>query len=242
MKDRVGNNRTKTRTVIILGTKDESSESKKLASISKDSVSNKVSHDKSLYTSDADSSTGSPSKSSTKEQRQLNFSLFEASYTYPLYMQAMMTGKSLVEEQLASMAHAVEKLSKTFEEKDMQIETLVSKLESQNIGETSQANNSKSDQNPQMGESAKVYFSFPTLETYSFSLDGLKMLQLSLICRRSLPDLSLNGSKACKECNFIKIPEKVIVQLLILADMGHKVLNSSAQRRRVESIKFKHSK
>ncbi|KAL3504131.1 hypothetical protein ACH5RR_033972 [Cinchona calisaya] len=34
----------------------------------------------------------------------------------------------------------------------------MSKLESQNIGEASQANNNKSDQNPQMDKSARVYF------------------------------------------------------------------------------------
>ncbi|KAL3529913.1 hypothetical protein ACH5RR_009235 [Cinchona calisaya] len=85
-------------------------------------------------------------------------------------------------------------------------------------------------------------FSFPTLETNSFSLDGLKMLQLLLICRRSLLDLSLNGSKVRRECSFSKLPRKVVVQFLILADMGHKVLNSSAQRRRVKSIEFNRSK
>ncbi|KAL3522745.1 hypothetical protein ACH5RR_015579 [Cinchona calisaya] len=70
----------------------------------------------------------------------------------------MMMGASSVEEHLASMARAVEKLSKTIKEKDLQITALVNKLESQNIGETNQVNNNKSDQNPQMDDSAKVYF------------------------------------------------------------------------------------
>ncbi|KAL3506359.1 hypothetical protein ACH5RR_031741 [Cinchona calisaya] len=69
MTDRVGNNRTKTRTIITLGAKNESSESKKLDLISEYSMSNEVSHDKSLYASDADSCTGSSSKSFTKKQR-----------------------------------------------------------------------------------------------------------------------------------------------------------------------------
>ncbi|KAL3500085.1 hypothetical protein ACH5RR_039178 [Cinchona calisaya] len=85
--------------------------------------------------------------------------MFKASYTYPLYMQVMMMGASSIEEQLVSMACAVEKLSKTIEEQDLQIAALVSELEPQNIRKTSQANNNKSAQNPQMDESAKVYFS-----------------------------------------------------------------------------------
>ncbi|KAL3507476.1 hypothetical protein ACH5RR_032858 [Cinchona calisaya] len=82
---------------------DESFESKKLASISDDFMSNEVSHDKSRYAFDAASSTRSLSKSPIMEQSQLDSALFETSYTSPLYMQAMMTGAS-VEEKLTSMA------------------------------------------------------------------------------------------------------------------------------------------
>ncbi|KAL3537722.1 hypothetical protein ACH5RR_001088 [Cinchona calisaya] len=116
------------------------------------------SDDASLYASDADSSTRFLSKSHVKEQKKLDSALLEASYISSLYMQAMMTGASSVEEQLASMGRAVEKLSKTIEENDLQITALVSKLKFQNIGETSQVNNNKSDKNPQMDDSAKIFF------------------------------------------------------------------------------------
>ncbi|KAL3510000.1 hypothetical protein ACH5RR_029401 [Cinchona calisaya] len=80
---------TRTQTVITLGArKDESSESKKLASILEDSVSNEISLDKSQYVFHIDSSTGSPSKSPTKEQKKLDSALFEALYISLLDMQA----------------------------------------------------------------------------------------------------------------------------------------------------------
>ncbi|KAL3507518.1 hypothetical protein ACH5RR_032900 [Cinchona calisaya] len=70
MTDRVGDDHTKTRIVIVLGTrKDESSESKKLASISEDFVSNEVSHDKSSYDSNVNSSTRIPFKVSYKRAK-----------------------------------------------------------------------------------------------------------------------------------------------------------------------------
>ena len=53
-------------------------------------------------------------------------------------MQAMTTGAATVEEQLATMARAIEKLTKTVEEKDLQIASLMNKLEAQNVGDTSQ--------------------------------------------------------------------------------------------------------
>ncbi|KAL3519007.1 hypothetical protein ACH5RR_021596 [Cinchona calisaya] len=85
MTDHIGDDWTRTQTVITFGVrKHESSESKKLASILEDSMSNEVSHDKSLNVSDADSNTGSPSKSLMKEQRQLDSALFEVSYTSSL--------------------------------------------------------------------------------------------------------------------------------------------------------------
>ncbi|KAL3515954.1 hypothetical protein ACH5RR_022856 [Cinchona calisaya] len=65
----IGDDRTRTQTIITLGArKDESFESKKLASILEDSVSNEVSHDKSPYAFDTDLSTGSRSKSPTKSR------------------------------------------------------------------------------------------------------------------------------------------------------------------------------
>ncbi|KAL3506801.1 hypothetical protein ACH5RR_032183 [Cinchona calisaya] len=130
--DHFGDNQTRTRTIITLGArKDESSESKKLASISENSMSNEILHDKSYASS--------------------------------------------VEEQLAAMACVVEKLSKTIKENDLKIVALVSKLESQNIGETSQVNN-KSDPNPQMDESAKVYFGSSSRHTMDDSMNLLAIV------------------------------------------------------------------
>ncbi|CAL5443782.1 unnamed protein product [Camellia sinensis] len=55
-------------------------------------------------------------------------------------MQVMTTGTTLVEEQLATMARAIEKLTKTIEKKGLQIASLMNKLEAQNVGKTSQDN------------------------------------------------------------------------------------------------------
>ncbi|KAH7850616.1 hypothetical protein Vadar_000484 [Vaccinium darrowii] len=53
-------------------------------------------------------------------------------------MQAMTTSAVTVEEQLATMARAIEKLTKTMEEKDLQIASLMNKLKAQTVGDTSQ--------------------------------------------------------------------------------------------------------
>ncbi|KAG5554561.1 hypothetical protein RHGRI_012206 [Rhododendron griersonianum] len=86
--------------------------------------------------SDADSSSGlrsGSSPSSPKRSESPNHS--ESSYS--VAMQAMTTGAATVEEQLSNMARAIEKLTKTVEDKDLQIASLMNKLEAQNMGGTS---------------------------------------------------------------------------------------------------------
>ena len=55
----------------------------------------------------------------------------------------MATDTTFVEEQLAEMARVIAKLTKTVEEKDMQIASLINKVEAQvqNMGESSQGLN-----------------------------------------------------------------------------------------------------
>ncbi|KAL6138284.1 hypothetical protein ACLB2K_063567 [Fragaria x ananassa] len=48
-----------------------------------------------------------------------------------IHMQVMVTGASTIEEQVANLMGAVQKLTKTVEEKDLQIVELYSRLESQ---------------------------------------------------------------------------------------------------------------
>ena len=57
-----------------------------------------------------------------------------------MIMSVMTTVTTSVEEQLAGMAHAIAKLTKTVGEKDMQIVSLINKVEAQvqNMGESSQ--------------------------------------------------------------------------------------------------------
>ncbi|KAH7852825.1 hypothetical protein Vadar_029728 [Vaccinium darrowii] len=87
--------------------------------------------------SDADSSTGSHSGSSPSSPKHSE-SPSRSESSYSMAMQAMTTGATTVEEQLATMARAIEKLTKTVEEKDLQIASLMNKLEAQNVGDTSQ--------------------------------------------------------------------------------------------------------
>ena len=58
-------------------------------------------------------------------------------------MPIMTADTTFVEEQLAEMAHAIAKLTKTIEEKDMQIASLLNKVETQvqNTSESSQGFN-----------------------------------------------------------------------------------------------------
>ena len=58
-------------------------------------------------------------------------------------MSVTAAGTTSIEEQLAKMARAIAKLTKTVEEKDMQIASLINKVEAQvqNMGESSQGLN-----------------------------------------------------------------------------------------------------
>ncbi|KAH7843992.1 hypothetical protein Vadar_023234 [Vaccinium darrowii] len=124
--------------VATLPTKKKDEEgSQKLPSNAENSVSGSLSPRPSRSVSDADSSTGSHSGSSPSlPKRSESPSRSESSYS--VAMQAMTTGAATVEEQLATMARAIEKLTKTVEEKDLQIASLMNKLEAQNVGDTSQ--------------------------------------------------------------------------------------------------------
>lgn len=55
-------------------------------------------------------------------------------------MLIMTTGTTFVKEQLAKMAHVIAKLTKTVEKKDLQIDSLMSKVETQaqNMGKSTQ--------------------------------------------------------------------------------------------------------
>ena len=66
----------------------------------------------------------------TKED---NYSNHSKSFTFPFLMTmlVMATDTTSVDEQLAEMAHAIAKLTKTVEEKDMQIASLINKVKTQ---------------------------------------------------------------------------------------------------------------
>ena len=95
----------------------------------------------SCFITNANSSTdpcfGSPTEMSNKE----NYSNHSEYFTFPflMTMSIMTTDTTSIEEQLAEMARAIAKLTKTVEEKDMQITFLINKVEAQvqNIGESS---------------------------------------------------------------------------------------------------------
>ncbi|KAH7859842.1 hypothetical protein Vadar_006138 [Vaccinium darrowii] len=112
--------------------------SQKLPSNAKNSVSGSLSPRPSRSISDANSSTGSYSGSSPSSPKSSE-SPSRSESSYSVAMQAMTTGAGTVEEQLATMARAIEKLTKTVEEKDLQIASLMNKLEAQNVGDTSQS-------------------------------------------------------------------------------------------------------
>ena len=94
---------------------------------------------------EANSSTGSHSGSPTGMSKNENYSNHSNSFTFPfsMTMLVMATGTTSVEEQLAEMAHVIAKLTKTVEEKDMQIASLINKVEVQvqNMGDSSQGLN-----------------------------------------------------------------------------------------------------
>ena len=94
---------------------------------------------------EANSSTGSHSGSPTGMSKKENYSNRSNSFTFPfsMTMSVISTDTTSVEEQLAEMARAIAKLTKTVEEKDMHIASLINKVEAQvqNTGESSQGLN-----------------------------------------------------------------------------------------------------
>ncbi|KAH7840531.1 hypothetical protein Vadar_018136 [Vaccinium darrowii] len=121
----------------LLKKKKDEEGSQKLPSIAENSVSGSLSPRPSRSVSDANSSTGPHSGSSPSSPKRLELS-GRSNSSYSMGMQVMTTGAATVEEQLATMARAIEKLTKTVEEKDLQIASLMNKLEGQNVGDTSQ--------------------------------------------------------------------------------------------------------
>ena len=98
--------------------------------------------DKSPYfITDANSSTGSHSGSPTRMSKEKNYSNCSDPFTssFSMTMSVIATDTTSVEEQLAKMARAIAKLTKTVEEKDMRITPLINnvKAQVQNIGESS---------------------------------------------------------------------------------------------------------
>ncbi|KAK9921351.1 hypothetical protein M0R45_007148 [Rubus argutus] len=75
--------------------------------------------------SDDDSSTGSYHGSPNNEEIDTSVVKSDGAF-HPSTMQVLMTGATSIEEQLAHMMAAMEKLTKTVEEKDMQIAELKS--------------------------------------------------------------------------------------------------------------------
>ena len=91
---------------------------------------------------DANSSTSSHSESLTKMSKEENYSNHSNSFTSPFLMTmlVMATDTTSIEEQLAKMARAITKLTKTVEEKDMYRASIINKVKAQvqNTGELSQ--------------------------------------------------------------------------------------------------------
>nr|CAN68664.1 hypothetical protein VITISV_004416 [Vitis vinifera] len=93
----------------------------------------------------ANFSTGSCFRSPTGMSKEENYSNRSNSFNSPfsMAMPVMVTGTTSIEEQLAEMALAITKLTKTVEEKDMQIVSLINKVEAQvqSMSESSQGLN-----------------------------------------------------------------------------------------------------
>uniref|UniRef100_A0A2N9ERQ0 Uncharacterized protein n=1 Tax=Fagus sylvatica TaxID=28930 RepID=A0A2N9ERQ0_FAGSY len=91
----------------------------------------------SYSTPDAESSTDSQSGSSPRSLRRATTSTFSEDSSRTIAMPAMMTETAVVDERIVAMERAISKLTKTVEEKDLQIATLMNKLEVHNHGESS---------------------------------------------------------------------------------------------------------
>ena len=83
------------------------------------------------------SSTTSCLGFSPGSSQEVTSSIFSGSSSRTIFMSAMMTETTTIDEKIAKMGRAIAKLTKTVEEKDLQIATLMNKLEVQNRGESS---------------------------------------------------------------------------------------------------------
>ena len=88
--------------------------------------------------SSTSSHSGSPTRMSNEENYSNRFDFFTSPFL--MTMLVMATDTTSVEEQLAEMTHTIAKLTKTVKEKDMQIASLINKVEAkvQNRGKSSQ--------------------------------------------------------------------------------------------------------
>ena len=88
-----------------------------------------------------DSYSESPAGMSKEENYSNRFDSFSSHFSMTMSVMAIDT--TSVKEQLAEMARAITKLTKTVEEKDMQMDSLINKVEAQvqNTGESSQGIN-----------------------------------------------------------------------------------------------------
>ena len=121
--------------------KEDGKKSVKVHSVYEDSLPTNLSMCPSRLASDANSSTGSRSGSyPTVPKGFVSPTHSNVSCSVP---QVMTTGTTTLEKQLATMARVIEKLTKTVEEKDLQIAALMNKLEAQNVGEASQDNSNQ---------------------------------------------------------------------------------------------------
>ena len=88
-------------------------------------------------TSNARSSITSQSGSSQGSPQEVTSSIFSENSSRTIAMAAMMMKIATIEEKITKMGHTIAKLTKTMEERDLQIATLMNKLEVQNRGESS---------------------------------------------------------------------------------------------------------
>ena len=86
---------------------------------------------------DAGSSIDSQPGSSPRSPRRATLSAFSKDSSRIIAMPAMITKTVIVDERIVAMKRAISKLTKIVEEKDLQIATLMNKLEVHNHGESS---------------------------------------------------------------------------------------------------------
>ena len=81
---------------------------------------------------DVRSSTASQSGSSQGFPQEVTSSIFSENSSCTIAMAAMVTETATIDKKIVEMGHAIAKLTKTVEEKDLQIAMLMNKLEVQN--------------------------------------------------------------------------------------------------------------